>query len=508
MPDGVGSALPGSKSETGVIMLRLSEATLLRLPTDVGRPRHDRRAMSPGIVHLGLGAFHRAHQAVYTDECLAAGDSGWGIVGVSMRRPDVRDALAPQDGLYTLVERDGVEERLRVIGALAEIITAPQAPERLLDVMADPRVRIVTLTVTERGYCADLARRCLRADLPEVVADLAAPDRPATVPGLIVAALMRRHRAGIAPFTVVSCDNLAGNGELLHRVLVDHAERIDPDLGRFVAEEVACPATVVDRIVPATGETDSDRVEAATGLRDAWPVVTERFSEWVIEDRFPAGRPDWGAAGALMVGDVASWEKMKLRMLNGAHTTLAAMGRVAGFGTVAEAVTEPAFGALLQRLWAEVALTLPAGIGAERYARRLQVRFANPALQHPLAQIARDASQKLPQRLLSTLRDLRAAGRAAPVLGFAIAGWIRSCEIRRDERGREVVLDDPVLQGWKDLPGSGLDAEACVRQMMSLEPVFGDLGRDDGLVSEIAAGLAAIRAQGVIAAARRVAGGG
>jgi fructuronate reductase len=487
-------------------MERLSEATLSRAAGDVERPRHDRRAMLPGIVHLGLGAFHRAHQAVYTEDCLAAGETGWGIVGVSLRRPDMRDALEPQDALYTLATRDGTGERLRVMGALAGIVVAPEAPERLMQAMVDPRVRIVSLTVTEKGYTADMASGRLDTGLPAVMADLAHPDRPATAVGVIVAALMRRRAAGVAPFTVVSCDNLAGNGGLLHRVLADYADRVDPGLGRFVERELACPSTMVDRIVPATTEADRAAIAARLGLRDAWPVVAEGFSEWVVEDRFPQGRPDWGRAGALMVADVAAWERMKLRMLNGAHTLLALVGRVAGLDNVAEAVAHPAVVRLVQAFWAEVAPTLPVGADPAGYARRLLLRFGNPALRHPLAQIARDASQKLPPRLIAPLLDLRRMGRPVPVLTFALAAWMRSCDGGRDESGAEVAVDDPALSLWPGRPGPGLDAEAHVRQMMAHAPVFGDLGQDEALVAAVAWELALIRAGGIVAAARRLTG--
>lgn len=494
------------KRETDSAMDHLYDATLSRLPGDVVRPGHDRREMRPGIVHLGLGAFHRAHQAVHTDACLAAGERDWGIIGVSLRRPETRDALAPQDGLYTLAERDGTNERLRVVGALAGIIVAPEAPERLMQAMADPGVRIVSLTVTEKGYTVDMATGGLATGLPGVMADLTHPDRPGTAVGVIVAALMRRRAAGIAPFTVLSCDNMQGNGAMLHRLLFDYAERVDPGLGRFVAQEVACPSTMVDRIVPATTESDRAAISARLGLRDAWPVVAEGFSEWVVEDRFPTGRPDWGATGVQIVADVARWERMKLCMLNGAHTTLAAIGRVAGLDTVAEAMAHPEIAAVVRALWAEVAQTLPQDLDPAAYARRLELRFGNVALRHGLAQIAGDASQKLPQRLLAPLHALRTEGRPAPFLSFAIAAWMRSSEAGCDDRGRTMVLNDPVLTGWPGLPAAGLDALAHVRQMMSWRPVFGDLGQDEAGVAEVARALGAIRAGGVIAAAGRALG--
>jgi fructuronate reductase len=487
--------------------MRLSARMLERLPGDVDRPAFDRGGVTPGIVHLGVGAFHRAHQAVYTDDRIAAGETGWGIVGVSLRSPATRDALSPQDGLYTLALRDGGGEALRVVGSLVELLVAPEEPARLSARLDDARTRIVTLTITEKGYTADIAAGRLRADLPEVMADLADPAHPRTAVGQIVAALARRRAAGVAPFTVLSCDNLPGNGPLLHRVLIDYAAKIDPDLARHVENEVACPATMIDRIVPATTDADRAGIAARLGMRDAWPVIAEPFSEWIIEDRFPTGRPDWGSAGAVLVDDVAPWEMMKLRMLNGAHSTLAAMGRVCGRETVAEAMADPVIAGVVRRLWAEVAPTLSARLDPADYARRLDLRFANPALRHLTAQIATDASQKLPQRLLATLRDLRAAGRPVPVLTFALAAWMRSCA-GVDEAGRAMTLNDPVLTGWADLPDPALPAEVLVRRMMSFAPVFGDLGQDAGLTAAVAAHLQAIRDGGIRAAALRIDGAG
>jgi fructuronate reductase len=484
---------------------RLCEVTLPRLPGDVRRPGYDRRAVTPGIVHLGLGAFHRAHQAVHVEACLAAGARDWGICGVSLRRAETRDALAPQDGLYTLASRDGGGEALQVVGALVERIVAPEAPERLLARMADPGVRIVSLTVTEKGYTADVAAGRLRADLPEVVADIADPARPATAVGLIVAALARRRATGVAPFTVLSCDNLPGNGAMTRRILMDFAARIDPALARYIETDVACPSTMVDRITPATTAADREAISARLGLEDAWPVIAEGFSEWVVEDRFPTGRPDWASSGVTMVQDVAPWELMKLRMLNGAHTTLAAVGRVAGRATVAEAMDNPVIAAVVRALWDEVAATLPPGLDPADYARRLDARFRNPALRHLTAQIATDASQKLPQRLLGSLRDLRDAGRKRRAVVFAVAAWMRSCE-GRDEVGQEMVLNDPVFTGWVGRPGPGLDVGEHVRQMMGLTPVFGDLGQDEALVAAVAADLAAIRDRGILVAAQAMMG--
>jgi fructuronate reductase len=269
--------------------MRLAEARLGALPAGVARPRYDRASVAPGIVHLGLGAFHRAHQAVMTEAALDAGARDWGIVAASLRSAGTRDALAPQDGLYTVATREDDSEELRVIGALRGLHVAPEDPGALLDAMCDPRIRIVALTVTEKGYCHDPAGGTLDAAHPDIRHDLAAPQAPRSAPGFLVESLRRRRAAGTPPFTVLCCDNLPHNGATVRRVATQLAALADRDLGAWIAGEVAFPCTWVDRIVPATTAEDRARIAAALGLHDAWPVVGERFSQWVIEDRFPGG---------------------------------------------------------------------------------------------------------------------------------------------------------------------------------------------------------------------------
>ena len=290
---------------------RLSDATLAALPAGVRHPGYDRTALATGIVHLGLGAFHRAHQAVYTDAAIAAGDTRWGILGASLRAADTRDALVPQDGLYTIAVRSAEGEALRVIGALRGVVVGPEDPAALIAALANPAVRIVSLTVTEKGYCHDPATGTLNEDHPDIRHDIAHPGAPRSAPGYIVEALARRRAAGVPAFTVLTCDNLPANGHTAGRVVSRLAAMRDGDLGRFVAQEVAFPSTMVDRIVPATTDDDRARVAAALGVRDAWPVMTEPFSQWVIEDRFPGGRPDWAAQGAELVADVAPFDALK-----------------------------------------------------------------------------------------------------------------------------------------------------------------------------------------------------
>ncbi len=481
-------------------MRRLGNATLGRLPDHVERPRYDRTKVRSGIVHLGVGAFHRAHQAVFTDDCLTAGALNWGIAAASLRSADTRDALARQDGLYTLALRENDVQTLRVIGSIGPMFVATEAPDALLAAMADPAVRIVSLTVTEKGYTANVAGGDLRLDDPGVQNDLAHPHNPQTALGFVAQALAMRRAGGIRPFTLLSCDNLPGNGRLLRGVLTQFAAARDPDFGRYIAGEVACPSCMVDRIVPATTDADRAMIAGRLGMRDAWPVLAEPFFQWVIEDHFPSGRPEWERSGVEFAADVAPFEEMKLRLLNGAHSTIAAMGRVSGHATVAQAIGNPVIRAFIIAYWAEVAPVIAPGIDVAGYTARLLARFDNTALHHKTEQIATDASLKVPQRIITPLRMLIAMGRPAPLLGFALAAWIRSCQ-GADEAGAAMPLSDPQLQGWPGLPGPHVSVADTVRAFVGFAPVFGT-GQGAGLASALDAALTDIRNLGVLPAAQ------
>jgi len=409
---------------------RLSDKTLDRLPPSVAVPAYDRSAVAPGIVHLGVGAFHRAHQAVYVDDCLAAGERDWGIVGASLQSATTRDALAPQDGLYTLAVRGSDGEKLRAIGSIERVLVAPEDPGRLLDALTDPRIRVVTLTITEKAYLRNAAGD-LDATHPGVVADLANPARPQTAHGFLAEALARRLAAGTRPFTILSCDNLPSNGVTLHRLLVQFAAMRDAALAKHI-DGLSFPSSMVDRIVPATTDADRARVSATLGVEDTWPVMTEPFRQWVIEDDFSAGRPGWEKFGVEMVRDVGPFEDMKLRLLNGAHSGIAYLGVLCGLDTVAKSFGDPGIRTFVKGLWAEAAPTLPkdAGLDPEKYVRDLTERFDNTALQHRTAQIANDGSQKLPQRIVGTSLDRLAAGASADHLMLTVAAWIRATELR------------------------------------------------------------------------------
>jgi fructuronate reductase len=453
---------------------RLSERTLARLPSGVVMPASRPRAS--GIVHLGIGAFHRAHQAVMTEAAIAAGDADWGIVGASLRSADTRDALMPQDGLYAVAVRDASGERLQVIGAIREILVAPEDPERLIATMADPSIRIVTLTVTEKGYCHDPATGDLNARHPDILHDLAHPDAPRSAPGFIVAALARRLAAGIPPFTVLCCDNLPANGRTVHRVLSQLAEMRAPALGAHVRGHVSCPSTMVDRIVPATTDEDRARVASASGVSDAWPVVTEPFTQWVIEDRFPLGRPRWELAGAQFVDDVGPFELMKLRLLNGAHSSLAYLGLLMGHTFVFEASGDAALARFVEGLWGEIRPTVPTppGVDLERYCEALLERFRNPAIRHRLAQIAMDGSQKLPQRLLHAVRANLAQGRSIRHLSLAVAAFAFHAS-GVDRAGGATTVKDPLAAELAHaLDGLPSDPGPAIRRFLAITPIFGD----------------------------------
>jgi fructuronate reductase len=372
--------------------------------------------------------------------------------------------------------------------------------------MSGPSTRIVSLTVTEKGYCHDPASGTLNEAHPDIRADLATPDQPRTAPGLIVAALKARRAAGLKPFTVLCCDNLPANGRTVRRVIARFAALSDPGLGAYVEDEVAFPSTMVDRIVPAT--TDADRVEVNTalGLDDRWPVMTEPFLQWVIEDHFPQGRPDWEIAGAEFASDVAPYELMKLRMLNGSHSMLAYCGTLAGLQHVADGAHDPDFAALLHRYWAMVGATLPGGAGLDpsAYARRLQERYENRAIRHRLVQIAMDGSQKLPQRLLNTLRELRQKGAPFDAIALTLAAFTEFMT-GRDQGGAPYPVNDPLAALFTARAGeAGSAPEELVPAILGIEAVFGDLAGDSTLVRAVITYLQRIRADGARAAVRAI----
>ncbi len=456
---------------------RLSFATLPGTAAGVARPGYAPERLPVGIVHLGIGAFHRAHQALYTDDALARAGGAWGICGVSLRSADVRDRMVPQDCLYTTVEVSPAGARRRVVGSVREVLFLG---DQRLDAhrrLAARETRIITLTVTEKGYCHEPATGKLDLAHPDIVHDLAQPDASRSVVGLLTWALAERRATHGAPLTLVCCDNLPHNGALLRGLVDVFARARDPALADWIARKVAFPSTMVDRIVPATTAGDIAQNDAALGLEDRAPVVHEPFSQWVIEDAFATERPAWELAGATFTDDVAPFESMKLRLLNASHSAFAYLGFLAGHDFIYQVAAQPDFIALMRRYTAvEVSPTLkiPAGVDVAAYCEALEQRFANRALPHRTQQIAMDGSQKLPQRILATVRANLAAGRPVELAALAVAGWMRYVR-GDDEHGQPIRVSDPLASRFASIAAaSGNDPVAYARGLLALSLIFGD----------------------------------
>ncbi|HEY2591268.1 MAG TPA: mannitol dehydrogenase family protein [Steroidobacteraceae bacterium] len=466
---------------------RLCAASLADARPGVGRPGYDRAATRIGIVHFGPGAFHRAHQAWYVDRLLAS-DPRWGICAVSLQSPAARDALAPQDFLYTLAEL-GPDTRLSIIGALRELKVSPRDREAILARLVSPDVRFATLTVTEKGYCLD-ARGSLDEGHPAIAHDLAHPREPVTVIGWLAEGLRERRARGVPPFAVVSCDNLQDNGPTLRRALTSLVHRLDSGLARWIEEEVAFPRTMVDSITPATDDRLRARVATAIGLEDAWPVQREVFTQWVIED-LPAVRvADWESVGVTLTADVAVYDRAKLRLVNGAHSTLAYLGLLRGRETVSEAMSDAPLAEFVERLMREdIAPTLSSsargtsavhgtsavygassGLDVPAYIGAVLARFRNPAMRHLLAQIAWDGSKKLPVRLIGTIEDRLRAGGSIERLVVPVAAWMRFIA-RQAKAGAKIVDPDAERLAAIGRACTG-EARADIERFVALDTVI------------------------------------
>jgi fructuronate reductase len=368
--------------------------------------------------------------------------------------------------------------------------------------MCDPAVAIVTLTVTEKGYCYDPATAALDEKHPDIVHDLANPAKPRSAPGFLVEALRRRREIGISAFTVLCCDNLPHNGRTVANIVTRFAVLRDRTLAHYIQNEVAFPSTMVDRITPATTDDDRAAISKRLGVEDAAPVVTEPFTQWVIEDRFPLGRPDWALAGAEFVTDVAPYENMKLRLLNGSHSTLAYLGYLAGYETVADTMRDPNYRRLAEGVMDAAATTLemPPGANVAAYKRALMERYANPALRHRTWQIAMDGSQKLPQRLLGSIRDRLSASAPIDRLVMGVAGWMRYVT-GVDEKGQAIDVRDPLSTKVRAIADQvGLNAERLAPALLDVREIFGDLAEDQRFRAAVQAALARIIAKGAKAA--------
>ncbi|MFD2090632.1 mannitol dehydrogenase family protein [Blastococcus deserti] len=475
----------------------LSDRTLGQHDEQLTVPTYDRSALTPAVVHFSVGGFHRAHQLLYFDEVAERRISdAWGVVGVGLHSRDMKDALAPQDHLYTVVERSPDGERARVVGVMVDYHFAPDDPATVLDVLTDARTRMVSLTITGNGYRLCPQTGAFDPDDVDVRWDLANTARPRTVFGYIVEALDRRRRAGLPPFTVVSCDNMHRNGDAARAAVVGFARLRDEVLARWIADRVAFPSSMVDRITPHTTPEQRAAVAQRYGVDDNWPVITEPFSQWVIEDSFCNGRPPLDLVGVRFVPDVARYELMKTRLLNASHCALGYLGSLAGYASIDEVMADPVFAAYVEQMMdAEVTPLLPPpdGIDLDEYKQSLLRRFANPAIADQLYRLCRRGSTKMPHHLLPSLREALDTEGPHALLTLAVAAWFRYLR-GVDMAGRPVPVDDPKSDLLQELARAG---GTDPRPLLGERSIFGDLGENPRFVTELADALERLERDGV-----------
>ncbi|MDU6411384.1 MAG: fructuronate reductase [Yersiniaceae bacterium] len=460
------------------------------LPERVQQPAYDRRRLQSRIVHIGFGAFHRAHQALVTDRLLNQEGGDWGLCEISLHGgADMMRQLREQDHLYTVLEKGADGNQAIVIGAVHESVHGKiEGVPAVLEKLAEPQVAIVTLTITEKGYCIEPGSGKLDLSHPAIVDDLANPTAPTSVPAILVEALRLRHARNLPPFTVLSCDNIPDNGHVVKNSLIGLAQARDPALAHWIAEHVSFPSTMVDRIVPAaTPETLGEIADALGGVQDACAIACEPFLQWVIEDNFVAGRPAWERAGAQLVEDVLPFEQMKLRMLNGSHSFLAYLGYLAGYQHINECMEDPAYRTAAHRLMLdEQAPTLRVrDTDLPGYADQLIARYGNPALKHRTWQIAMDGSQKLPQRMLDSVRWHLANGSDFSLLALGVAGWMRYVS-GTDDAGQPIEVKDPMVAILQQTVAASPEDEGRVTALLGLKAIFGeDLPQQQAFVSAV-----------------------
>jgi fructuronate reductase len=485
-----------SKAAPASGLRRLCERALSHLPPAVLGPRYDRASTRIGSVHFGPGAFHRAHQASYFERLLER-DAGRAISAVSLKTASLRDALTPQDGLYTLVELDEAPT-VRVIGAIRELLVAAGDPAAVSRRLCAPDTSLITITVTEKGYCLRGGGE-LDFEHPDILHDLRHPETPRSLVGWLVRGLQLRQQRGLGPWLVVSCDNLSDNGPTLQRAVLAFAARRDGALADWIQKRTRFPRTMVDSITPATDAALRSRVAQALGMQDAWPVQRERFVQWVVEETDFAAQPDWASVGVTLSRDVSVYERAKLRLLNGAHSTLAYLGLLAGLETVAQAMALPVLHAFVERLMIDDIEPTLAGGDLVAYRQSILRRFANPAIEHQLAQIAWDGSQKLPIRLLGTMVDAIRARRPLTRLALPIAAWLHF--IRAKAATATPIVDplgDQLAARGRRTTG---DSRHDLPVFFDLPGVFpGTLTRDAGFVKALGSAYDHITRLGALAA--------
>jgi fructuronate reductase len=453
-----------------------------------------------GIVHLGLGAFHRAHQAVHTEQVVAGGDMRWGIVGVSLRDPRVPQTLTSQDCLYSVTERHGDHARTQIVGALLGALHGPTQLEAVIAAIANPSTAIVTTTVTEKGYSQNPASGELDLDDPGIRHDIQNPRSPRSTLGVLAAGI--RQRPAGAPLTIACCDNMAANGDTLRKLLLQYVQQFDAALARRIERDIALPNSMVDRIVPAATPASLEFAAARLGLRDAAAIVCEPFTQWVIEDRFAGPRPAWEHAGALLTSDVRPYQAMKLRLLNGTHSAIAYAGQLRGLESVSDAMADPLVGEFARRLMVEdllATVAAPSGYDVRAYCHELLERFHNPSLAHRTQQIAMDGTQKVPVRWLPALRESLSAGVERPLLERAVAAWLHYLARERSDRGVALVVSDPGAAPLAARLREASSDSAAASAALAHAPVFGAEPYPPAFVARLARHLATLRQGGMTA---------
>ncbi len=461
---------------------KISSSTLGALAASVRTPQYDRRKIVTRMVHVGVGGFHRAHQAIYTDDLLA-GDSDWGYCGVGLLKHDIRirDVMRDQDCLYTVIERDNAGDQARVVGSMTEFLLAPDDPETVLEKMASPGCQLVSLTITEGGYYVHQGTGEFDVEHPDIQRDLANPHQPSCSFGYLLEAADRRRTRGLAPFTVMSCDNIQGNGDVAKKMLLAFAELRDPALRNWMEANVAFPNSMVDRITPATTEEHRALVRDQFGIDDEWPVTTESFKQWVIEDRFSQGRPAWEKVGAQMTADVLPYEKMKLRLLNASHQAICYSGMLLGLSFAHEALAEPLIRSLMETMMdMEVTplLPQPEGIDLTAYKKTLVERFSNPAIRDQLSRIGTEGSARIPKFVLPSVAEQLQRGGPIDCLSYTVASWFRYLSGQSDT-GQLMPIIDPMeaklreraKAGGKD-PGPLLASREVFSAEVAEHPAF------------------------------------
>nr|WP_250889205.1 mannitol dehydrogenase family protein [Mesorhizobium sp. dw_380] len=447
-----------------------------RLPASVQTPAYDRATLAPGMAHLGVGAFHRCHQAEYTDDLLSLKFDRWGVIGINIRPPSLADTLGRQGGLYTRLIRENSHIEPRIIGSIVKVVDSQASAAPALKVLSSPDIDLVTMTVTEKGYCHIPSCGELDLDHPDIVHDLANPETPRSLPGILARALELRRAAHGRPLTLLSCDNIPTNGVILENVVRSFAERRGDGLADWISANTAFPSAMVDRIAPAVTRDDLDSVEQWFGYRDGAVAVGEPFRQWVIEQKFAGRVPRWDLVGASFVDDVTPFEHIKMRVLNGAQTTLATLGVLAGLEHTSDAIADPLLSVFVRRMLVEE--TLPTlipvpGMEPHAYVEQSLGRLKNTAIRHRNHQIATDGSQKIVQRLLNPIRDRLGQGAGIGLLSVPVAGWMAYLIQASARFGRRWPVSDPYAGKVAAIAdATGRDAQALASGILAIDTIF------------------------------------